>query len=405
MALLDTASLIVTPNGYKTSKLYSIVPTDGTGDLTWTRTGNTATRVNSSSLIETVNANIPRLDYLDSTCPKLLLEPQRTNSFLRSSEFDNAYWSKLSLTVTADSVTAPDGTTTADTLNCVATAFNLIRRNITLTSGSTYTASLFVKKNNYRYFALHFYTGGGISLYNFYDFDTNTVNNTNIPSTPLKVENYGNGWFRLSITNTIASAFPNLDFGYCTSTGSLAPIPAGTEKYYAWGAQVELGSSVSSFISTTTATVTRNADAYSKTSASALIGQTEGAIFIDLNLNSRIAYSQLFVRNTAVSNYIGCLIDNTKISAVVTDTAVGQAQIDYTNSATGRFKIAMAYKANDFVFYVNGTLVGTDTSGTVPTCDIIDFSYYNPNNIIKVNSAALWKTRIANTDLATLTTL
>jgi hypothetical protein len=89
MNLLDTASLVVTPNGYKASKLYSIVPSDGTGDMTFARTGDTATRVNSSGLIESVTANKPRLDYLDSTCPKLLLEPQRTNLLTYSSDFDD----------------------------------------------------------------------------------------------------------------------------------------------------------------------------------------------------------------------------------------------------------------------------------------------------------------------------
>ena len=60
MNLLDTASLVVTPNGYKASKLYSIIPSDGTGDMTFARTGDTATRVNSSGLIETRMLKSPK---------------------------------------------------------------------------------------------------------------------------------------------------------------------------------------------------------------------------------------------------------------------------------------------------------------------------------------------------------
>ena len=78
MSLFESASLVITPNGTKASKLYSIKPTDGSGDLTVTR-ATTATRVNSAGLIETVSANVPRLDYSNGSCPSILVEPQRTN--------------------------------------------------------------------------------------------------------------------------------------------------------------------------------------------------------------------------------------------------------------------------------------------------------------------------------------
>ena len=71
MSLLDTASLIVTPNGYKASKLYSVKPTDASGDMTVVR-ATTATRVNSAGLIESVAINVPRLDYTGGGCPSIL---------------------------------------------------------------------------------------------------------------------------------------------------------------------------------------------------------------------------------------------------------------------------------------------------------------------------------------------
>ena len=76
--LFDSASLVITPNGVKTSKLYTIKPNDGTGDLTVTR-ATTATRVNSSGLIETVDANVARLDYSNGSRPSILVEPLLTN--------------------------------------------------------------------------------------------------------------------------------------------------------------------------------------------------------------------------------------------------------------------------------------------------------------------------------------
>lgn len=82
MSILTQASLVLTPNAVKTSKLYSIIPSNGNGDMTFVR-ATTATRVNSSGLIESVAANVPRLNY-DGSCPSILIEPQRTNRLLNS---------------------------------------------------------------------------------------------------------------------------------------------------------------------------------------------------------------------------------------------------------------------------------------------------------------------------------
>jgi len=77
MSTYTDASLIYYPSGVKAGKAYSLKPTDGSGDLTFTR-ASTATRVNSAGLIESVATGVPRIDYT-SGCGKLLLEPQRTN--------------------------------------------------------------------------------------------------------------------------------------------------------------------------------------------------------------------------------------------------------------------------------------------------------------------------------------
>jgi hypothetical protein len=83
MSLFDDASLVLTPNGVKSGKVYSIKPTDGVGDFDFTR-ASLATRVKSDGLIEEVSTGVPRLDYPPlGGCPSLLVEPQRTNLFLQ----------------------------------------------------------------------------------------------------------------------------------------------------------------------------------------------------------------------------------------------------------------------------------------------------------------------------------
>ena len=90
----DEASLVFIPSGYKTSKAYSVKPTDGTGDLAFTRSNDTATRVASNGLIEKV----------------------RTNLLLQSNTFNNATWAFSGTGTVTTGATDPFGGTTAWTL-------------------------------------------------------------------------------------------------------------------------------------------------------------------------------------------------------------------------------------------------------------------------------------------------
>jgi hypothetical protein len=93
--LLEEASLVITPNAVEEGKLFSIKPTDGSGDLSVVR-ATTKTRVNSLGVIESVPINVAALDYTNSTCPSILVEPQRTNLV-----FPSATATTQSRTVTA----------------------------------------------------------------------------------------------------------------------------------------------------------------------------------------------------------------------------------------------------------------------------------------------------------------
>jgi hypothetical protein len=398
MNLIDSASLVVTPNGYKTSKLYSIIPSDGTGDMTFARTGNTATRVNASGLIESVTANKPRLDYTNSTCPKLLLEPQRTNIVVRSEELDNASWLKSNATVSANSIASPDGTVDADKIVESATnSTHFVYQTFALTPSTDYTASVYLKAAERTRCTIRFsnLAGANESLVNLATGTTDTGTLTNV----------GNGWFRFSrtINSSTGVGVPLINIFIANSSGVTSYLGDGTSGLYAWGAQVEVGAYATSYIPTTTASVTRNADSCTKTSATALIGQTEGTMFFDIELDTRLTYTYLLFRDSAFVNFFGFIINQSNIQAVMT-VGTGQAQIVLSNSNTGRFKLAFGYKQNDFAFYANGTLVGTDTSGTVAATSVIDM-YNNTTNRVRINSSALWKTRLTNLELATLTTI
>ena len=120
MSLLDTASLIVTPNGYKEGKLYSVIPSDGSGDMSVTRS-TTATRVNSAVLVELVPYNL--VQY--------------------SEQFDNAWWVKYQVNVTADNTTAPNGTTTADKVIASTNGASVVYRSETYLVSGVYNFSIY----------------------------------------------------------------------------------------------------------------------------------------------------------------------------------------------------------------------------------------------------------------------
>tara|TARA_R110000803_G_scaffold50002_1_gene103948 strand:- start:643 stop:1674 length:1032 start_codon:yes stop_codon:yes gene_type:complete len=82
-ALSPEPSLALIPSAYKVGSTASVLPTNGTGDFTHTRS-TTATRINSSGAIETMAINVPRIDHTDGGCPILLLEPQSTNLYINS---------------------------------------------------------------------------------------------------------------------------------------------------------------------------------------------------------------------------------------------------------------------------------------------------------------------------------
>jgi hypothetical protein len=173
-----------------------------------------------------------------------------------------------------------------------------------------------------------------------------------------------------------------------------------------WGAQTEASSYPTSYIPTTSSSATRVADACFKTGISSLIGQTEGVLFLDVTLDQRVNYTYFAIAPNlgSAATYIGISMESTRMQSEIVNSGV-QASISFSNSSTGRFKAALAYKANDVAFYVNGTLVGTDTSATIPACSQFALNNFDKEAAPKYNQVALFPTRLTNAELASLTTL
>ena len=408
MSLLEQASLIVTPNAYKESKLYSVVPSDGAGDMTVVR-ATTATRVNENGIIESVANNIPRIDYTSGQ-GAILVEPQRTNLVLRSEEFDNASWLKSgsATTITENTTTAPNGTLTADKWSTAFAGSRYVYKTISISSGNV-TASFFVKKDTSDWFFLNIVDGTNNAGYTFNVANGSLGQSISSGITPTaSIIDFGNGWYRCSVMATVSGTSVQIR-GYIASSSSSVSTAIGAS-LFVWGAQLEQGPYATSYIPTVDSTSTRNADVISKTGISSLIGQTEGTLFVDVNYKAESVSKNYLNLGTSTSNYIAIgARSNNKIGMEVLNSGVqvNAASTD-TYSTSQRLKIAMTYKLNDFKLYVNGILQATDTSGTVPTkAEVYLGSYGNGTNQATdgINSAVLWKTALTDTELATLTTL
>jgi len=400
----DLASLVVVPSGYKSGKIYAQKPLTTDGQLTFTR-ASTATRVNASGLIETVSSGVPRLDYLGSTCPKILLEPQRSNIVTQSETFDNAAWTKYnSSTITANTVISPDGTQDADTLTVSTPVYSGLYQPISGAAGN-YVVSIFAKKGTKNWFYMFDHSAAGQAWFNL---DTGTLGSVSTGYTAT-ITPYGNGWFRCTMYRNSGGTPGYFQIGLSDADGFSTPTSTGTA--YIWGAQVEAGTYATSYIPTTSAAVTRVADVAIKTGISSLIGQTEGTGYVEFDFNAKYSSSGIMLLQLAGSAgqniYFGVGTNNQYFYEVQNST--------YEVSITGYFttqgikKVAFAYKQNDFVLYINGVQIGFDTTGTLPTCTEIYLGSFKANSNYNLSStisqALLFKTRLTNAQLAELTTL
>ena len=393
-SLLEQASLVVTPNGTKASKLYSVKPTDGSGDMTVVRE-TTATRVNSSGLIKSSAVNVPRLDYTGSTCPSILVEPQRTNLLLRSEEFDNAIWNTSEVTITPNVSISPNGSLTA--VRVLISGGGFIFQDSTCLPNTVYTFSFYARLGTIPFnkflFALRDNTNGVFIAQDL------------VPNVTLVTTE----WRRVTYTFTTPVGCLSLRPYVYRNTSS---YNVG-DTFFVWGAQLEAGANATSYIPTTTASVTRNADVISKTGISDLIGQTEGTIFAEVNFTASNLSDRTIVNlsDNTTANWIFIRTSATVPNGIRFRIANGGAlQFDYNSSAisAGVHKLCLSYKLNNISAYIDGVKVSSSTTATIPATSKINIGCMHDNLLQfndRIKSALLFKTQLTDQECINLTTI
>ena len=172
-----------------------------------------------------------------------------------------------------------------------------------------------------------------------------------------------------------------------------------------------MGSYATSYIQSTSSSATRVADACSKTGISSLIGQTSGSVFFDFTVDTISAQTNdpvlWYMKDGGSGERYVELYSNGNLEYVEFNGATIIASIVKTGLTVGRHKCAIGYANNDMVLYVDGVQIGTDVSGTPSGFSTFGLQYINSTYFgqQRVNQAALFPTRLTNSELSALTTI
>ena len=403
--LLSKASILLTPTATSDGKLHNIKPNTTTGDFTFTR-ATTATRVNSSGLIESVASGLPRIDFTNGI-GQVLLEPASTNLFTYSQDLTNSDWSHNSeITVTASSELAPTGQLDANLVEFNGSGRSFIRQTFTVPSLAT--VSVFAKKGNWRYIGLRNFESSA-NPHSVFDFDTNTfVNVSSGQSASFEILN--NGWYRLQVTNPSPSSNSIAGFAITDASGNvLDPTGGQVANVHLFGCQVEEQSFATSYIPTSSSSATRNKDEADSSGDTSLINSTEGVLYAEISAlansgNSRfICLSDGTNQNVVILGYIST---DDRIRIFIKSSNSTQANNTATTvTATNFNKIAVKYKENDFALFVNGTETFSDTSGSAPIgLNELEFEFGSGSLFEgKIKTVAVFKEALTDAQLISLT--
>lgn len=390
------------PSAYRVSKVYSVLPVDGSGDMTFYRNSG-ANRVREDGLMENVSNNIPRLNWLNSNCPNLLLEPQRTNEIPFSQDF--TFWSKTSSTVLSDNSLSPTGETTADKITASSGLSNHhIDLTLGISSGTKYTYSIFVKKSEISQVQLLCADSSSFVNWARLNFDLETLSEFGSNLGEFGYEDYGNGWIKLYITGTTVSAGNLIRVGL-VKDGQLSFTGDGAEGVYLFGAQLEQGAYPTSLINTLFSTSTRNIDLTYE--ATLPYNKNEGTIFLDVKAFNNDGSSVIRLGDNG-ANVISFNFSTNNNLFILINNAYSSPIASYTYShAQRRQKYAVKWQGDNYYIYINGLLVisATNTGRTFSNLLYFNFtSNYGFNNFQgEVYNTQIFDVALSNNEIINLT--
>lgn len=345
--------------------------------VTITRALNTATRVNSSGFVEVVNADLPRFDFdpVSLVCKGLLIEEARQNLLLYSQDFSQATWSKNNTNLGTNG-TSPSNTSDAALLipNNVNTSHSTLQNAVSV-SGSNGIHTLFAKAGGYSKIGLReSATSGAYAAFNLTGSGS-VITSSGVIANSVDIKPYKDGWFRLIMGVNVASQrftiYPMAD-GYTSGNPDNYSFAGDlTSGVYVWGAGIEAGLFATSYIPTTTTSLTRNADVVNMT----------GTNFSSWYSSSSAALAAVVIPSIATGTRPIWQLDDTTANEIIAlrgnvanpelyivDNGTPQAQLDAgTITANTQYGLCAAFTANSCAASQNGATPVTTATATMPT--------------------------------------
>lgn len=353
----------------------------GSGSVDFTRASG-GSYIDRYGILQSVAVDGPRFEAAG-----LLVEGESTN--LTANSEDLTLWNATNVTVTGNAATAPDGTVTAEQLDCtVAGGATRVNSNAAVVdTGQDITVSAFVKAGTMDKVSIRFIPSGGTTAQDLYaDFDMTSKTFTSDGGASNVPDRYGytecaDGWFRIWISSPLNNS------GHTVVTIRIgAPLDTSdTGTVFAWGAQTEELSFASSYIVTAGATVTRAADVckvlIAGNAPSYVTEDVTTAITTDTTGHNLTTQQFIYIlKGTSVESFYwweGAI--DTLISYLASVRSAEPAAADM-DQLTARRMVSVV-EGTTRALYVDGTNLVEDTGLSRPTADYPDeYLYLGSNN-------------------------
>ena len=386
MSLYDKMGLLITPNGVAPSKIFAYKPTNGSGDGVFDR-NTTATRVNSSGLIEDVAIDMARIDYpTNGSCPHLLFEPQSTNLITYSEDFINAYWGVNNVTVSLSNVLSPNGVDFAYKIN--GGSVGILSTLYNPSDVRTDSRSIWAR------------TVSGVGNLHLLSHNSNSNNLFSITEE----------WQRFEVNSY--SAIGAINFYAVDFRGS-----SNLTEVLIWGAQAEALPYATSYIPTNGSAVTRVQDVANNFGDVNTFNSEEGTLFVEMAaLGNDGTFRRLSIgtNDNGFSDNINIRynnVDNSIYYQYRTNNVYQCSLYSVIPNALDFIKIACVWKINRFELWVNGVKLLEDLVGSVASSGTFNSMFFGKTSTTlpdslhgKVKQIQVYKEALTDLELEYLTT-
>jgi len=355
--------------------------------------------ITNISVIEiTDDTNLPRIDYTGGE-GHWLFEPQSTNLIPYSEDFSQ--WIASGCTVgNSSSVVSPSNSNNIGIITgTIGTVAKFARINV-ITSSSILTYSAFFKYNSHQWVQ---FASGGTSEYANFDIQNGVVGNK-LSGTTSTIDNFGNGWYRCTLSTSVASTPSNMAVVLIdTANSSRLEATSSVGSAYIWGAQVEASSFATSYIPTEGSIKTRLQDAAFGAGSSDLINSTEGTLYVNYKIVNQVAsFPGVQITDDLLQNQIAFYTYNNVLTYYVKSNNINTILNTEAVSENTDYKLAISYSYLETSLYLNGEKKASYLNKDMPL-DLRKIKINQGGNVSKYKCLAVFKEALNNDELECLT--